>query len=106
MNTQGRPRLPSVFPISHDKEIPMKVRLISLTLSAALLALITTACSSPAPAAQPPRTEEITFKSGSFTVVGDLRTPGGRRGPNPVVLFVHGSGPADRTAGRNRTGRM
>jgi uncharacterized protein len=45
--------------------------------------------------AQPPRVEEITFQSGSFTMVGDLRTPGGK-GPFPLVLFVHGSGPADR----------
>ena len=47
--------------------------------------------------AQPPRIEEIAFQSGSFKIVGDLRLPEGRRGPFPVVLFVHGSGPADRT---------
>jgi pimeloyl-ACP methyl ester carboxylesterase len=75
----------------------MKQRLMSLIVSATLLALMVTACSSPTPTSQPPGTEEITFKSGSFSVVGDLRTPGGRRGPYPVVLFVHGSGPADRT---------
>ena len=46
---------------------------------------------------QPPRTEEITFQSGSFTLVGDLRLPEGT-GPFPVVVFVHGDGPADRTA--------
>ena len=44
---------------------------------------------------QPPKVEEITFKSSSFTMVGDLRTPAGK-GPFPLVLFVHGSGPADR----------
>ena len=43
-----------------------------------------------------PRVEEITFQSGEFTIVGDLRTPSGT-GPFPVILFVHGSGPADRT---------
>ena len=45
---------------------------------------------------QPSRVEEITFQSGPFKVVGDLRLPDGN-GPFPVVLFVHGSGPADRT---------
>ena len=48
------------------------------------------------PQPQPPRVEEITFESGSFKIVGDLKMPGGK-GPFPVVLFVHGSGPADRT---------
>jgi len=42
--------------------------------------------------------EEITFRSGSFTVVGDLRLPGGA-GPYPVVVFVHGDGPNSRTGG-------
>ena len=40
--------------------------------------------------------EELTFQSGPFKVVGDLRLPDGE-GPFPVVLFVHGDGPADRT---------
>jgi len=44
-----------------------------------------------------PTIEEITFQSGEFTLVGDLRTPAGRRGPFPVVLFVHGDAPANRT---------
>jgi pimeloyl-ACP methyl ester carboxylesterase len=44
------------------------------------------------------RTEEIIFHSGSFQVVGDLRLPEGRD-PHPVVVFVHGDGPNDRTAG-------
>lgn len=45
---------------------------------------------------QPAGIEEITFQSGKFTLVGDLRTPAGT-GPFPVILFVHGSGPIDRT---------
>jgi pimeloyl-ACP methyl ester carboxylesterase len=45
---------------------------------------------------RPARIEEITFQSGEFTLVGELRTPVGT-GPFPVVLFVHGSGFADRT---------
>ena len=43
-------------------------------------------------------TEEITFRSGEFTVVGDLKFPDGP-GPHPVVLFVHGDGPNSRTSG-------
>src|SRR5512136_1683230 len=52
----------------------------------------------PACARQPQQAgiEEITFQSGEFTLVGDLRTPSGT-GPFPVVLFVHGDGPANRT---------
>ena len=44
-----------------------------------------------------PRVEEIAFQSGSFHLVGDLRLPEGT-GPFPVVLFVHGSGEANRVA--------
>jgi len=66
----------------------------SARLSAVLLAvLLLSAC---ARQPQPARIEEITFQSGSFHVVGDLRLPEGTE-PFPVVLFVHGSGPADRT---------
>lgn len=44
------------------------------------------------------RTEEITFRSGPFTLVGDLRWPQGV-GPFPAVVFVHGDGPNNRTSG-------
>jgi pimeloyl-ACP methyl ester carboxylesterase len=43
-------------------------------------------------------TEEIVFHSGSFRVVGDLQLPTGE-GPHPVVVFVHGDGPNNRTSG-------
>ena len=43
-------------------------------------------------------TEEITFNSGSFRVVGDLRLPKSG-GPHPLVVFVHGDGPNNRTSG-------
>lgn len=43
-------------------------------------------------------TEEMTFHSGPFTIVGDLKLPKGK-GPFPVVLFVHGDGPNNRTSG-------
>ena len=42
--------------------------------------------------------EEIEFHSGEFDLVGDLRLPGGA-GPYPVVVFVHGDGPNNRTSG-------
>ena len=57
--------------------------------------LLVTSCTRQA---QQPRTEEIVFESGSFRIVGDLRLPGGT-GPYPVVVFVHGDGPNDRTSG-------
>jgi len=64
-------------------------------LSAVLLAIVMLlpAC---ARQPQPARVEEITFESGEFTLVGDLRTPAGTK-PFPVVLFVHGDSPANRT---------
>jgi len=64
-------------------------------LSAVLLAIVMLlpAC---ARQPQPARVEEITFDSGSFHIVGDLRLPAGKP-PFPVILFVHGSGDADRT---------
>ena len=75
----------------------MKHRVLTLMVCKAMLALMMAGCASPDPASQPARVEEITFKSGEFTLVGDLRLPEGK-GPFPVVLFVHGSGPADRTS--------
>ena len=47
---------------------------------------------------QPSRIEKIVFHSGTFKVVGDLRLPEGK-GPHPVVVFVHGDGPNNRTSG-------
>ncbi|UCH63928.1 MAG: alpha/beta fold hydrolase [Fidelibacterota bacterium] len=43
-------------------------------------------------------TEEIAYQSGPFRVVGDLRLPPGV-GPHPVIIFVHGDGPNNRTSG-------
>ncbi len=57
--------------------------------------LLVTSCSG---RAQQSATEEIVFHSGSFRVVGDLRFPDGS-GPHPVVVFVHGDGPNNRTSG-------
>jgi len=41
--------------------------------------------------------EEIVFHSAEFKLVGDLHFPVGE-GPFPVVLFVHGDGPNNRTS--------
>jgi len=66
---------------------------ISLATILLALALLLSAC---ARQPQPAGIEEITFQSGEFKLVGDLRTPAGT-GPFPVILFVHGSDDADRT---------
>lgn len=60
--------------------------------------LILVAVSLFAACTQQGRVEEIAFDSDSFHVVGDLRLPPGP-GPHPVVLFVHGDGPNNRTSG-------
>jgi pimeloyl-ACP methyl ester carboxylesterase len=57
--------------------------------------LLVTSC---AGQARQSRTEEIVFHSGAFRIVGDLALPGGK-GPHPIVVFVHGDGSNDRTAG-------
>ena len=57
-----------------------------------IIALLLPACTK---RPQLARIEEITFQSGEFTLVGDLRTPAGT-GPFPVILFVHGDGVANR----------
>ena len=61
----------------------------SLALILLALILLLPAC---AGQPQPARIEEITFQSGDFTLVGDLRLPVGKS-PFPLVIFVHGDGP-------------
>jgi pimeloyl-ACP methyl ester carboxylesterase len=63
------------------------------TLAGAALLLVTMSC-----AGDPRTVEEIVFTSASFTIVGDLQLPDGP-GPHPVVAFVHGDGPNNRTSG-------
>jgi pimeloyl-ACP methyl ester carboxylesterase len=67
--------------------VPGKLLLVSLLFAASCVSQ-----------AQEPRTEEIVFHSESFEIVGELNLPEGR-GLHPVVVFVHGDGPNDRTAG-------
>jgi len=68
-------------------------RLLTRMSALLLTVLLLPAC---ARQPQPASVEEITFQSGEFTLVGELRTPAGKE-PFPVVIFVHGDGPANRT---------
>ena len=74
----------------------MKQHALRLMVCGIVLAVLLLSASARQPQPARPSVEEITFQSGEFTIVGDLRTPSGT-GPFPVILFVHGSGPADRT---------
>lgn len=82
MNTQSSPSNP---------QIPVW-KFVNLFLAGMLLV---SGCLSRNPEA---RTEQIVFNSESFEIAGELNLPVGR-GPYPVVVFVHGDGPNDRTAG-------
>ena len=68
--------------------------IVTCIVQAALL-LLMVSCASQVGSA---RIEEITFVSGTFKIVGDLRLPAGR-GPYPAVIFVHGDGPNSRISG-------
>jgi pimeloyl-ACP methyl ester carboxylesterase len=81
-----------------SRRTPLDTRRIPVTVPVALLVVAVTLVTSCTARPQQPRTEEIVFDSGSFSVVGDLRLPEGR-GPHPAIVFVHGDGPNDRTAG-------
>lgn len=74
------------------------IRRIPIAISVTLLMVVLLLVTSCIGQAQQSRTEEIVFHSGSFKLVGDLRLPEGS-GPHPVVVFVHGDGPNDRTSG-------
>ncbi len=68
---------------------------ITLLLSAMHVCVF---CANDQPEIKNSPVEEITFHSGHFKIVGDLRLPDGD-GPHPVVVFVHGDGPNSRTSG-------
>jgi pimeloyl-ACP methyl ester carboxylesterase len=53
----------------------------------------------PAPTTAPIEVEEISFQSDHFTLVGDLRLPGGE-GKHPAIIMVHGDGSINRTDSR------
>ncbi|MGD8698052.1 MAG: alpha/beta fold hydrolase [Gemmatimonadales bacterium] len=63
-----------------------------VTVALAFLVLSPTSCADDGVAQS---TEEISFRSGEFRVVGELTTPTGNA-LHPVVVFVHGDGPASR----------
>ena len=67
---------------------------IFVKLLVAALLLVAACTSQP----QVPRTEQVVFQSESFEIAGELKLPAGS-GPHPVVVFVHGDGPNDRTGG-------
>jgi pimeloyl-ACP methyl ester carboxylesterase len=78
---------------------PSRIKQIFETISVKLLMMVVlllfTSCTGQG---QKIRNEEIVFYSGAFKIVGDLRLPEGES-PHPVVVFVHGDGPNDRTSG-------
>jgi pimeloyl-ACP methyl ester carboxylesterase len=82
-----KPRSPS--------QIKQIFEAISVKLLMVVVLLLVTSCRGQT---QSSKIEEIVFYSGTFKIVGDLRLPEGN-GPYPVVLFVHGDGPNDRTSG-------
>ncbi|UCE22518.1 MAG: alpha/beta fold hydrolase [Candidatus Aminicenantes bacterium] len=75
----------------------MKKKAFYLALISVVLAFCVL-CKTNQAASEYQSVEEITFQSGSFKVVGDLKLPEGK-GPHPVILFVHGDGPNNRTSG-------
>jgi dipeptidyl aminopeptidase/acylaminoacyl peptidase len=69
----------------------MKGGIITLITCSALLLACSVSCAQHS-------SEEIVFESGSFKIVGELRLPEAS-GPHPLVVFVHGDGPNNRTSG-------
>jgi dienelactone hydrolase len=49
--------------------------------------------------------EQVSFKSGDVTLSGTLMTPRGS-GPFPAVIFLHGSGPEDRSNSKTRASQF
>jgi hypothetical protein len=75
-----------------------------MALLSALMALLLAACGKAVErepmgtrsfGSQEASVEEISFRSGRFRVVGDLRMPAGE-GPHPAIIMVHGDGPITR----------
>ena len=58
--------------------------------------LLSLSCVRSAAASAPGAVETVTFPSGPFKIVGELRLPEGA-GRHPLVIMVHGDGPATRT---------
>ena len=67
-------------------------------LGLTLLACAALAEEAGAPASSAPREEKVAFLNGKQELSGSLFLPAGT-GPFPVVIFVHGDGPAERNAG-------
>jgi hypothetical protein len=83
--------------IKKERSKAVKKKAFYLALISVVLAFCVL-CKTNQAASEYQAVEEITFQSGSFKVVGDLKLPEGK-GPHPVILFVHGDGPNNRTSG-------
>jgi pimeloyl-ACP methyl ester carboxylesterase len=73
----------------------MLVVFLALLLSACGTAVKREAVGTLSFGSQEASVEEISFRSGKFRLVGDLRLPEGE-GPHPAIIMVHGSGGATR----------
>jgi len=70
---------------------------MSKALTASLFLMIAAVAFAEIPENPTYNREEIRFSSGRFHLVGDLLTPPGKR-PCPVIVYVWGAGPTNRTA--------
>lgn len=88
----GGPSLGSGYPIELKIEVPPSGQPVDR--------LAWTWRGKPATATRqhPYRAEPVSFESGSVRLSGTLLLPGGRPGPHPAVVMIHGSGPSTRDA--------
>ena len=77
------------------KKMQILLLLMALLLAACGKAVEREAVGTRSYGSQEANVEEISFRSGKFRVVGDLRMPMGE-GPHPAIIMVHGSGGATR----------
>jgi pimeloyl-ACP methyl ester carboxylesterase len=80
------------------KQSPSSIKRILITITVKLLILALLLVTSCTGQGKHPRIKRVVFHSGPFKVVGDIRFPEGED-PHPVVVFVHGDGPNNRTSG-------
>jgi pimeloyl-ACP methyl ester carboxylesterase len=77
------------------KKLQITIVLISMLLTACGAAVQRESLGSESFGSQEANVEEISFRSGGFRVVGELRMPPGE-GPHPAIIMGHGSGEATR----------
>ena len=76
-----------------ERGFDLKKSLHALLLGFTVIALVSTACAQNVFRSK----ETLRFQSRQFEVVSELRIPEGE-GPHPLVIFVHGDGPAYRNS--------